>query len=106
MAAGHLTTLRHPLHSCTAPVRGESQLSQVQSLPWRYRDMVACEHPTCQEPGTGRAEPAVSIEDQDWQGSFRSHSVTLEPMLTRAATRPRGAGGRPRATWAEPWSGR
>ena len=102
VAAGYLTTLADPLHCRSALIRGESELSQVQSLPWRNRGQAAADHPTLQEPSTRGTESAVSIEDQDRQGGVRAHAIARS--VTRVATRPRGAGERPPATWGEPWS--
>jgi len=103
VAAGYLTTLADPLHCRSALIRGESKLSQVQSLPRRNRGVVVTDHPTRHEPSTRGAESAVSIEDQDRQGGVRAHAITRSS--TCVAMRPRGAGEPPPATWEELWSG-
>jgi len=67
VAAGHLTALADPLNRRLAPILGEAERNQIQPLPWRNGYGVAPNHPTRQEPGTGGAESAVSIEDQNRQ---------------------------------------
>ena len=102
VAAGYLTTLADPLHCRSALIRGESELSQVQSLPWRNRGQAAADHPTLQEPSTRGTESAVSIEDQDWRGGLRAHVIAR--LITCVAMRPRGVGERPPAAWGGLWS--
>jgi hypothetical protein len=103
VSAGHLSILANPLGSRSALLCSEPQLSQVQPLPWRNRGCPAFEHPMCQEMGAARAESAVSVEDQNRLQDSRAHEKAR--CLTRAARLVRGAGERPRAAWAEPWSG-
>jgi hypothetical protein len=57
----------------------------------------------CQEMGAARAESAVSVEDQNRLQDSRAHAKAA--CLTAAARLARGGCERPRATWAEPWSG-
>jgi hypothetical protein len=65
VTASELTTFADPLDRGSALTRGEAELIQVQSLPWRDRGGAAPDHPTLQEPGARGAEPAVSVEYQD-----------------------------------------
>ena len=104
VAAGHLTIWANPLHCLSAPIRGKTEPGQVKSLPRRNQGGPSADHPVREEPGTGRAERAVSVEDKHWQAGRRVHPVARR--LTRVARRPPGAGGHPRAAWAEPWSAR
>jgi len=87
VAAGHLTILANPPHRLSALIGCEGELSQVQLLPRHDVGGAGADHPTCQDPGAGGAEPAVSIEDQDRQAGVRAHLITVTRSLTRAATR-------------------
>ncbi len=76
MTAGDVTALVDPLHCRPAPIRGEAELVQVQSLPGSDRGGCTPDHPTFKEPGARGAEPAVPVEDEDRQGRMKAYWLT------------------------------